>query len=193
MSDADRARRLYSEGVFLYSQGRYTEAIEKWSEVTRLPDTGEWGARAVRGIERAQTIFNLASGVGVPSTAESDVDPDARELYSEGVLHYSQGRYEDAIESWEEVLLRPGAGPLADRAAEHIERAKKILDLARNSPEGGLEKHQDYPRVKHETGPGECWCGVVHPDKHAPFELNCEKAQQCWCEAGKHCGAGVGR
>ncbi len=69
------------------------------------------------------------------STAEAHLDPSkaqtrGRELYSEGVLLYSKGQYQDAIDKWSELATIPGAGEWATKARNNIERAKKILELA---------------------------------------------------------------
>lgn len=46
---------------------------------------------------------------------------------------------------------------------------------------------------KHSVGPEACWCGDSHPNRHEPWAMDCDKAPPCWCEAGKHCGAGISR
>ena len=53
------ARDLYSQGVVLRSRGDYQGAIEKWEQLQRLRNAGEWGPRAKAHVDRAKRILEL--------------------------------------------------------------------------------------------------------------------------------------
>ena len=93
------------------------EGAKKEYEVAARANPSDKAATA--GVERASAHLDATRGAAM-----------GRQLYSEGVVLYSRGSYEEAIAKWNEVLELPGAGEWATRAKSHIERAKNVLKLA---------------------------------------------------------------
>lgn len=191
MTDEERARTLYSEGVLLYSSGEYEEAIAKWKAVTAMQVGGQWRERAAEHIARAQRILDIVAGA--PVTPPAPVDPQVRQLYSEGVALYSRGEYQKAIDKWTKLLAHPNAGSLADKTSGHIARAKGVLDLGSESVEERKNAWQALAdwlvdpsgAMRHVGGEGHddptyvsgtrCWCGEDHgPHNHLG-------GTTCWC------------
>ncbi len=181
MTYSAQARVLYAEGVVLYASGDYAGAIAKWQAVTQLPGSGELHERATTGLERAQRIQQIMAAGAAPATAPGD--PAARQLYAEGVTHYAEGRYGEAIAKWNQVITHANPGDLADRSADHVDRARRILDrfgdIAEDERQAwqGLSDWLSNPNgaLRHIGGSGTiCWCGKTHPD-HTWY------GGPCWC------------
>ena len=160
MSDEERARLLYNEGVFLYTRGNYGEAIEKWLKLRAGPAPSRWAAKAGEGIRRAKKILEM--------------------------VHAEDARNEEALEMIE--ALSSGAPSGTDTSGPTPGWAG-----ARDDTTTHLSKLPGYPNEKHVVGPNRCSCGMIHPNEHAKWALDCDEAPPCWCEDEKHCGAGVSR
>ena len=114
------------QGVALYREGRYKEAMSFWNKVLAKDPNNK---RAQRYIERAlkkQVERPGPTPVAKKMTAEEENAKDAETYLEEGKKLYREGKYKAAIEQWEQALI---LDPLNLAAKRYITRAKEKLGV----------------------------------------------------------------
>jgi tetratricopeptide (TPR) repeat protein len=136
--DENELAKLYNQGISLYEQGRYPEAVAEWRKVVELdnsPDSNPYFARAFLNMDKTIRKINAAQGgpITQPQTGGSQgADPEKEKAikkhYYLGIAYYTDGDYKKAIDEWQKVLLidRNNAAALAN-----IQKAKKKLEYAK--------------------------------------------------------------
>jgi tetratricopeptide (TPR) repeat protein len=141
----------YAEGFFFYNQKRYAEAIGSWKKAVALTtgskrfsltesEIQDYIARAVAALEREQIKARppvaavkpkpqqQKQGAAVAPVAQAkpvvDVDK-SNEYYTQGLMLFSEGKYNDAIMAWELALRY---NPDNYKATRNIVKTKNILN-----------------------------------------------------------------
>jgi tetratricopeptide (TPR) repeat protein len=100
------------KGLLLYDVGNYTEALKVLEEALRLdPDNNLVKQYLERS--RMETL-----------TTQEEMEPDMEKKYLQGVNMFLSGKYADAIQIWEEILV---IHPYNKRVLESISNARERL------------------------------------------------------------------
>ncbi len=110
----------YTRAVRAYERGDYTEAKARVNEMLRLTPADQDGRRLAEMIDERL------------SPTRPKVDENIRQLYVEGMNHFTAGEYEKAIASWKKILA---LDPENEMVAKNIERAKARLSSGERKAE----------------------------------------------------------
>ncbi|MGM0441838.1 MAG: hypothetical protein ACQEQC_05420 [Elusimicrobiota bacterium] len=110
-----RIDNYLDQAAELQKQGKHQKAIEVWEKVlSEEPEHQE----AKQGIETSKAALEEEIPDGVD-------EKRIEEMYREGLILYSEGRYNDAISQWQRVL---NLAPEHERAKQNIKSAREKLE-----------------------------------------------------------------
>lgn len=134
-ADEETIRTGIDEGRRYYRQRQYKKAIEEWEKTLKLDPEN---VKIKKYIERAQAKLGEAEGTKPETTAETvapgkpDTQTKVNELIDAGRNFYREGKYEEALNVWQEAYK---LDPENKNISRYLIKVKEKVKIKEEQPE----------------------------------------------------------
>lgn len=117
-------RTHFDRGLTNYSEGRFEEAIREWDKVIKASPLQR---QVYSFIQSAQAKITEKKDTAVK--AEADKKERLTSLYNKAALLHSQGKFEESINAWHELIAADPSNNEAKKILDKVTREYKEMQL----------------------------------------------------------------
>jgi len=107
----------FDNGISYYAEGNYDKAVEEWNKVIDASPMQKQVYNFIKTVEQ-----KVKKKEEIKQTAEMEKNQKINTLYNKAVLLYTQGNFEESINTWKELLA---IDPENKEAKEYLEKIKE--------------------------------------------------------------------